>query len=633
MIPAHTRKQVSSALSVAGIGQAMIAGGSLLARAVSNLPSHQLDAVSYSTFYGSLVFGAGVCAWGARRLGSTPRSSRPVLTDPRSTTESQPAAAADERPSVEAPADPFVARLQEVIAARPIAVDTPERDEQGDPISFTVRATRPGWFTNDRVRTDIYTLLTKSIDGIWNMHADPRTDTLSFTIKAGFPAVIAPPVPKQVPQSTAEVRHLYPDFRLRLGVTATGEELAIDLTKIPHALVIGGTGTGKSVFARGLIESFRTAGWMLFLGDGKGTDYEGLHGQTGVVAISQTTSDHVRLVRMVCDELKGRQADAKTLRRGRATDPFQRPPLLLLLDEYATMRAQIKDQYGAEEFEADLMFIARVGREFKIHLFLSTQEAYRDTIPGSLLGNLNLRVSLGPPEEKTIREVFPARLRSEAVRIGGTISKNDRGRSLALITDDEGTNQAVEFQSYFSYSPAETKAPPNPEIAAAWEHFRTAASDRIPLLYPRLWFAVDGPDYGDDLETLYRLPVVVLTGRDGQPLPEASKYDPLSDDYLGGGSGDGSVFQALDELPDTILMPELPAPPATADDESDDDILEVNERTEIVAAEPGSGSSGDTPMMSVTMERPHATDPGIEAVTPQPDRTPKRLIPRRSVGI
>ncbi|MBM4574695.1 hypothetical protein GS489_31025 [Rhodococcus hoagii] len=329
--------------------------------------------------------------------------------------------------------------------------------------------------------------------------------------------MVTPPVPNRIPQSTDEARQMYPDFRMRLGVTSSGEVLEINMAKFPHALFVGGSGSGKSVFARAVIESFRVAGWMIFLGDGKGTDYEGLHRQPGVVAISQSTADHIRMVRMVAEELRGRQADTQKRQRAGEQDAFRRPPLLLLLDEYATMLADIKSEYGAEAFESDLKFLTRVGRQFKVHVIFSTQEAYRDTINGQLLGNIGLRVSLGPPEDKTIKEVFPEKLRNEAARIGGTISKNDRGRGLALMTADDGTAQAVEFQSFYGYSPAEPDPAPTAEIDAAWRRYKTEASDRIPPLYPRFWFEVDGPDYAAELESLLALRTVRLTSADGTP--------------------------------------------------------------------------------------------------------------------
>ncbi|WP_301850432.1 FtsK/SpoIIIE domain-containing protein [Rhodococcus pyridinivorans] len=653
MFSANVRGPLAATLTVAGVGQALIVAGSLLSRVLVDLPSRRLDAVSLGSFYGVLTIGAGACAWGAYRLRHSSHRASQKVQDQIQPQEHHTADLTPP-PAIAPPEDPFVARLKELIGTQPIEVyGDPVRDETGAPVEFAVKATKPGLFTQESKRTSIYRLLTQSIDGIWNLQPDLLKDTLVFRVKSGFPSVVTPPVPERIPQTADEARRMYPDFRMRLGVTETGEELAINLAKSPHSLVIGGTGTGKSVFARGVIESFRSAGWMLFLGDGKGTDYEGLHGQAGVVAISQSTPDHVRLVRMVRDELVGRQADAQRRRRLGQQDPFQRPPLLLLLDEYATMRAQIKDQYGStDEFESDLKTIARLGREFKVHMILSTQEAYRDTIPGQLLGNLHLRISLGPPEKKTIAEVFPEQLQSEAARIGGTISKNDQGRSLALITDDEGNNRAVEFQSYFSYSPAESKPAPTPEIAAAWDRYRTMASERIPMLYPRLWFEVDGPDYGNDLDALYELPVVVLTGRDGQPRPEVAKYDPLSEDYLGGATGSGTVFHALDELPDA-----LPTPDPLEDEREvprDLDVPEVAEHHLPRADQPAAGTEAIIPTerqpegavsvgQSVVAEpsaghRELAADHVGEEMPdqPQPERVAggvKPVIRRRSIGL
>ncbi|MDE8647546.1 FtsK/SpoIIIE domain-containing protein [Rhodococcus qingshengii] len=557
MIPDSARAPLAGTLTAAAVGQTMMVGGSLLARAVVDLPSQQLDTTSLATFYG--LFTAGACAswWASRRVrsGGSPRSEAAVPATAPAAEEIAPAMvpAMPEVEEVPLPTDKFIRRLQQVSDGLSIVIAHPlvQDEETGEYTSFRVRATKAGLFAKENVRLSIYTQLTQSVGGYWNFATDAQSDTMTFTRKAGFPSVITPPIPHYIPQDVKDALSLYPNFRMRLGVTSSDDVLEIDLAKLPHCLFIGGTGSGKSVFARAVIEHFRVAGWMLFLGDGKGTDYEGLHRQRGIVAISQRTADHVRMVRMVADELRGRQKDAKLRKRAGHQDPFQRPPLLLLLDEYATMLANVKAEYGHEAFEQDLLFITRVGREFKVHLILSTQEAYRSTIPGALLGNLGLRVSLGPPEDKTIAEVFPEALQKDAKRIGGTIKKSDRGRGLALMSDEEGNNSAIEFQSYYAYSPGESKPPANPEVAEQWRRYKSEASDRIPVLYPRLWFKVEGPDYGDVLDDLYDLPVVRLSGRDGTTRPSMMKYDPLCDEYLGGGdAADGSVIHSLDELED-----------------------------------------------------------------------------------
>ncbi|NKS02607.1 hypothetical protein GS528_16695 [Rhodococcus hoagii] len=67
-------------------GQGLMLAGSLLARAVADLPAHQLDGVSFGTFYGVLGIGAGLSWWYSQRLkrGSRQplRSTAAVAVEP-----------------------------------------------------------------------------------------------------------------------------------------------------------------------------------------------------------------------------------------------------------------------------------------------------------------------------------------------------------------------------------------------------------------------------------------------------------------------------------------------------------------------------------------------------------------------
>lgn len=350
---------------------------------------------------------------------------------------------------------------------------------------------------------------------------------------ARFPEVPAPPIPTRIPQSANEARAMYAHFQMMLGVVASGEILGIDLTRISNALVVGGTGSGKSVLMRTVIESFRTAGWMIFIGDGKGSDYQGLHHQPGICAISRRAADHVRLVRMIADELRARQSDAIVRNASGEADTFHRPPLVLVLDEYANLLAAVDSAYGRESFEDDLRFVARVGREFKVHLIMSTQEAHARTLNVGLLGHMGLRVLLGPADGMTFSDVVPESLREEVRSIGVTIGKKDRGRGIAVLCDDEDNHSAIEFQSFYGYSPATSKTSPERLSGADWSRYKCEASDKIPSLYPRFWFKVTGPDYAKSLADLYALPMVALDHAPGTPDPDMARYDPLHPSYLG----------------------------------------------------------------------------------------------------
>lgn len=567
-------------------GLALISAGSLLSRIVNPLPVTAYSTTSLVCWYGGLFGGAGLCLWWRTvllRRASAPVSltkQPPSVPDGPLGDAAPPAYPAAES-IVEAPAHPFLTRVRSVLPDTIVVPNTGlDIDAADECQQFVLQTKTPGEFATARMQEFIYEKVTKSVGGKWSLKVLTERDMLQFNRKARFPGAIAPPVPDRVAQSKADALDIYPSYRVRLGVDALGEVLEIDPSKFPHTLIVGGTGSGKSVFIRGdIIEPARAAGWQIGLGDGKTTDYESMNGENNIIAVSQTAPDHVRLARLFVDELHARQLDAKTRKRQRLADPFQRPPMMLLLDEFATMRAHVESTYGKEglkKFVEDLKELTRVGREFKIHVVIATQEVYRETIDGQLLGNIGLRISLGVPADKTIREAFPDQLRGEATRIGGTISSNDRGRGIALLTDETaGINKAVEFQSFYGYSPGESKPPP-PQLVDAWETFRTQVSDRIPKLYPRVWWKVEDPQYGDDLDSLYALAPVLLDGARGEPDPDAFIYDPLHEDYLGTDEA-GASRPPLPDLSELAtgttfkFVPAAPPPAAYAATDNDND--------------------------------------------------------------
>lgn len=507
--------------------------GSLLSRVINPLPVTAYSDTVLAFAYTAPTVAAAGCVWGWWRLRA-----------PRGAVVSPPVEIVPDRRS----ADPFIERVRAVLAAADEALSISESGavfQDGQCVSFEIKSSKPGSLTDKRLQNSLYERITKSIQGLdktkgqWILTAKLSDDILVFTRKTGFPKIITPPIPARVARNGNDALDIYKTFHMLLGVDAGGEHLSFDPAKYPHFLTVGGTGSGKSVFNRALIELYRASGWMIFLGDGKTTDYTELVGTNNIVAVSQDEPSHIRIVRLVADELRARQRDAKNRKQQRQGDPFRRPPILLLLDEYATMKRNILSVYGKDQsFEADLKFIIRVGREFKVHLGIATQELYRDTVDGQILGNMKLIVSLGSPADKTISEAFPKSLQPDAQRIGGTISNEDRGRGMALITSDEGET-VVEFQSFYGYSPAESKMPEDPAIAEQWSSFKEQVSDRIPKLYPRVWFEVDGSDFGDDSAHLYDLPAVLLDDATGAPAPEKFIYDPEHKEYLGNETGDG----------------------------------------------------------------------------------------------
>ncbi len=353
---------------------------------------------------------------------------------------------------------------------------------------------------------------------------------------ARFPAIATLPIPAQIPSSIDEAREMYRDFRMPLGIDESGDIVEVDLAKNPHAVLFGGPGSGKTVLALSVIESCRTAGWMIFIGGGCANDYQSLRQQAGICAISLRTAEHVRMVRMVADELRARKSDAISRRKAGERNPFRCPPLLLVLDDFGRMLAAVKDQFGsAFELVSDILLILRIGREFKVHLIVTTQDPSLSTFPSNLLDHISARIALGPADDRpVVPTIVPSSDRhEEAQRIVESIGKHDHGRGMVSLVDDDHNSRIAEFQAFLNYTRGIRHCVPGSAIEVALTEYKNQASDKIPSLYPRFWFKIDGPNYGQSLADLYACPMVALDRPDGTPDPDMEQCDPFHSLYLG----------------------------------------------------------------------------------------------------
>lgn len=369
---------------------------------------------------------------------------------------------------------------------------------------------------------------------------------------SAFPPAVATPVPSAIPRTREEVLRRYPDSVWALGIDARGQSIEFPMTKYPHALIVGGTGGGKSVWARSQLELLRAEyGFSLYLSDGKGSDMAALEGLPGVawVAPNDDLAQLVLMLQTVMKEMDRRTAQAKIdKKQGRTAYNVQ--PILLLLDEWGSSAITLEQQFGKKGFEQISLMVdrlLRVGREARIHVALSSQTIRKTgagSVPGTWQANLGLVVSLGNPEPSTIEYAFPAGA-SERAKVIGPRLEGHPGRG--MYSDSErGT--LSEFQSYYGWSPGTTRLdanapgnvkPPTPEVRAAWEQWKPI-SDSVPWLAPRLGIAAESPSWRDDIDSILATRIVPLTDPNGAVKPGMEKYDPMDEGWLGAVSIDGS---------------------------------------------------------------------------------------------
>lgn len=413
-----------------------------------------------------------------------------------------------------------------------------------EPAKFAIRADKAGGLSDEKLIERLTDRILKSIpDGkiLWSMTPDSVNDRIWFEKKTPFPGIIVPPIPQRVVKDLKDAKALYDSYRLVVGVDAFRNEIELNLTKTPHGLVIGGSGSGKSVFNRGLMEHMRSQGWQIVLCDGKRSDFVSMVNVPNVIAVGKNTEDWIRLTKFVLDQTTARYNRAQERQRKGITPSFDQPPMLFLLDEFGSIVRDVEESYGKagkEAFFNYLKSIAAKARQAKIHMIIATQEIYAETLPGNLKSNLSFVISLGVPGANTLRDAFAKSLTSDAVRIGQSIRKVDKGRGIIQVEPDGEAPSIVEFQTYYGYSPGDPDGIPKnfPEVTGPWTEYKEKVSDKIPLLYPRMWWEEPEPSEVEAIESVdelceYRM--VTIQKRDGTIDPDLVHWDRNADEYVG----------------------------------------------------------------------------------------------------
>ena len=194
--------------------------------------------------------------------------------------------------------------------------------------------------------------------------------------------------------------YLSPDsFVLTLGKSYTGP-VTVNLTHIPHILLGGSTGSGKSVLLKLLLMQALCKGAEVYIADFKGgVDFPKVWHQKCRMCFAE--EDLCNILDQLVEELERRKSAFKALGCPNidayneiAERPLQR--LIYACDEVA----EVLDKTGADserkkllsQIESRLSTIARQGRAFGIHLILATQRPDATIIPGQIRNNMDFRV-------------------------------------------------------------------------------------------------------------------------------------------------------------------------------------------------------------------------------------------------
>ncbi|MGC8529045.1 MAG: DNA translocase FtsK 4TM domain-containing protein [Leptospirillia bacterium] len=214
------------------------------------------------------------------------------------------------------------------------------------------------------------------------------------------------PNPKRAPVSFREIyeslsfRSIPSPLALAIGKTVAGEPYAADLARMPHLLVAGATGTGKSVCLNGLISSLLMKNGpenvRLLMIDPKRLEmapYEGIPHLLGPV-VTEPAVAVGRLRALVTEMLRRydlmKDEGVKNIAEYRKVVPPEKvfPYIVVVIDELADLMLAQK-----KEVEPPIIRLAQMARAAGIHLVLATQRPSAQVVTGLIKTNIPTKIA------------------------------------------------------------------------------------------------------------------------------------------------------------------------------------------------------------------------------------------------
>ncbi len=259
---------------------------------------------------------------------------------------------------------------------------------------------------------------------------------------------VAPVCLREVLEAEPVKREVSP-LLVALGRSISGETVTVALNKMPHLLVAGSTGSGKSVCINGMIVSIlmrtRPDEVRLMMIDPKMVElnvYNGVpHLLTPVVtdpkkaaqALKQVVAEMERRYELFSRYgVRNIEGYNELVDKSEDEDAKRLPFIVVIVDELADLM-----MVASNDVEDAIMRLAQMARAAGIHMVLATQRPSVDVITGVIKANIPSRIAFAVSSQTDSRTILDG---------GGAEKLLGRGDMLMLAN---GMNKPVRVQGAF----------------------------------------------------------------------------------------------------------------------------------------------------------------------------------------
>ena len=200
---------------------------------------------------------------------------------------------------------------------------------------------------------------------------------------------------------------------IALGKGSGGETIVTDLAKMPHLLIAGATGSGKSACLNAIISCLLVektpAEMRLLLIDPKRVELTPYNGIPHLLAPVVVETDQVvaflkGLIREMLNRYRSMEdVGVRNVEAYNRKMPERMPYLVVVVDELADLMMS-----AAFDVEQSLCRLAQLGRATGIHLIVATQRPSVDVVTGLIKANFPSRISFGVTSHIDSRTILDA---------------------------------------------------------------------------------------------------------------------------------------------------------------------------------------------------------------------------------